>query len=329
MKGGNSMEEYIEQIVDNADEYNPTEEENTTIYIMKYTGKDIDDVIDKYKDGSIILRPEYLSHIENRDNPHKITKKHIGLGNVNNTSDKNKPISAKTQEALDAKADKSNQNGGFTGGISAKAENEFGEDINAIQLGSGTNSAPRTLQVYDKRIVEEDGSLTDVGDVSCLMSSSKTIVSAVNELIELLTKKADIDKIASVPIGTIIYNASKTPPKGYLKCDGKEVSRADYIELYKSIGDTYGRGDKLNTFNLPNIKSNISAEVIEERMVTISDKDTDVQTQDDSTIDTSEAESNISNDGNAADSENIEESTIKQELITTVKNIEMTAYIKY
>ena len=35
-----------------------------------------------------------------------ITKSMVGLGNVDNTSDANKPISSATQNALDTKADK-------------------------------------------------------------------------------------------------------------------------------------------------------------------------------------------------------------------------------
>lgn len=42
-------------------------------------------------------------HIANKTNPHKVTKDQVGLGNVDNTSDLNKPISTATQEALDTK----------------------------------------------------------------------------------------------------------------------------------------------------------------------------------------------------------------------------------
>lgn len=40
-------------------------------------------------------------HKMNKSNPHNITKAQIGLGNVDNTSDVNKPISNATQEAID------------------------------------------------------------------------------------------------------------------------------------------------------------------------------------------------------------------------------------
>lgn len=47
------------------------------------------------------------AHTSNTSNPHSVTKTQVGLGNVDNTSDLNKPISTATQTALDLKADES------------------------------------------------------------------------------------------------------------------------------------------------------------------------------------------------------------------------------
>lgn len=44
------------------------------------------------------------AHTENISNPHSVTKVQVGLGNVDNTSDANKPVSTATQTALDLKA---------------------------------------------------------------------------------------------------------------------------------------------------------------------------------------------------------------------------------
>lgn len=49
-----------------------------------------------------------ISHLTDTNNPHSVTKTQVGLGNVDNTSDLNKPISTTTQMALDNKEDKSN-----------------------------------------------------------------------------------------------------------------------------------------------------------------------------------------------------------------------------
>lgn len=46
-------------------------------------------------------------HVASTSNPHSITKAQIGLGNVDNTSDANKPISSATQTALNLKLNSS------------------------------------------------------------------------------------------------------------------------------------------------------------------------------------------------------------------------------
>ena len=43
------------------------------------------------------------THINNKSNPHEVTKDQVGLSNVDNTSDANKPISTATQNALNDK----------------------------------------------------------------------------------------------------------------------------------------------------------------------------------------------------------------------------------
>ncbi len=54
---------------------------------------------------NLLASSEDLSnHTENTTNPHSVTKTQVGLGNVTNTSDVNKPISLATQTALNLKA---------------------------------------------------------------------------------------------------------------------------------------------------------------------------------------------------------------------------------
>jgi microcystin-dependent protein len=42
-------------------------------------------------------------------------------------------------------------------------------------------------------------------------------------------------------------------PTGYLRADGTAVSRTSYADLFSLIGTTYGIGDNVSTFNLPNL----------------------------------------------------------------------------
>lgn len=45
-------------------------------------------------------------HVSRTDNPHGVTKEQVGLGNVDNTSDIDKPVSNATQELIDRKLEK-------------------------------------------------------------------------------------------------------------------------------------------------------------------------------------------------------------------------------
>lgn len=54
-------------------------------------------------------------------------------------------------------------------------------------------------------------------------------------------------------IGNIIAYTGLSVPSGYLVCDGSEVGREEYPELFAVIGTTYGAGDGLTTFNIPNL----------------------------------------------------------------------------
>lgn len=66
--------------------------------------------------------------------------------------------------------------------------------------------------------------------------------------------KYNLGSLATIPSGAVIPFAGSTAPQGYLLCDGREVSRADYPYLFDAIGTTYGEGDGSTTFNLPNLQ---------------------------------------------------------------------------
>jgi microcystin-dependent protein len=60
-------------------------------------------------------------------------------------------------------------------------------------------------------------------------------------------------------IGAVIYYAGSTAPSGWLLCGGQEVSRETYADLYNVIGNIYGNGDGLTTFNLPDLRGRLVA----------------------------------------------------------------------
>lgn len=72
------------------------------------TLKDLEDVVAAATGGESAsdVLVALNNHKSDKANPHGVTAEQVGLGNVNNTSDADKPISAAQQEALDKKQDK-------------------------------------------------------------------------------------------------------------------------------------------------------------------------------------------------------------------------------
>src|SRR3989344_1096308 len=70
---------------------------------------------------------------------------------------------------------------------------------------------------------------------------------------------ADINNIANhtSPTGTIVFWPTGSIPSQYLLCDGQAVSRTTYSALFAEIGTTYGVGDGVTTFNLPDFSTHV------------------------------------------------------------------------
>ena len=82
---------------------NPQLSSNSTeIATTSFVKSNIDSSISSKANSS-----DLSGHTSNTNNPHGVTKAQVGLGNVDNTSDVNKPISTATQNALNLKLDKS------------------------------------------------------------------------------------------------------------------------------------------------------------------------------------------------------------------------------
>ncbi len=60
--------------------------------------------------------------------------------------------------------------------------------------------------------------------------------------------------ISPIPVGTVLSFAGSTEPEGFLFTEGQEVLRNAYPNLFAAIGTTYGEGDGVTTFNLPDYR---------------------------------------------------------------------------
>lgn len=60
--------------------------------------------------------------------------------------------------------------------------------------------------------------------------------------------------INPIPAGTVLPFAGSTEPEGFLFTEGQEILRNAYPNLFAAIGTTYGAGDGVTTFNLPDYR---------------------------------------------------------------------------
>lgn len=98
--------------------------------------------IQRAKQAEATITSNLSKHTSNYENPHKVTKAQVGLDNVDNTSDINKPISTATQNALNLKADANKYlrltGGTLTGDLTSPKYIKTGGTSEQILLADGT-----------------------------------------------------------------------------------------------------------------------------------------------------------------------------------------------
>ena len=65
------------------------------------------------------------------------------------------------------------------------------------------------------------------------------------------TSDLNVERGGYFQAGQYGFFAMKNPKGRWLFCDGREISRTDYPELFEAIGTTYGEGNGTTTFNIP------------------------------------------------------------------------------
>ena len=139
---------------------------------------------------------------------------------------------------------------GFAGGYNAKTQDSSGDGIDAIQLGSGTNSTAKTLQVYEYQLMDANGNIPKERLMDNL-NSYYTITGTTTFGYHMIAKVKDITKpmYAEVIcgfypkndhtcIGKIsIYYSPVNEKKGICKCIENYVSHeTDDTTQSASIG---------------------------------------------------------------------------------------------
>lgn len=117
-------------------------------------------------------RSNLSSHTSNKSNPHSVTKAQVGLGNVDNTSDKNKPVSTATQNALDLKQNKTDTSLSTTNKNITGAINELKSNIGNTSLNTTNKTITGAINELKATIDKKTASLVTIN--SGLTESSFT-----------------------------------------------------------------------------------------------------------------------------------------------------------
>lgn len=81
-----------------------------------------------------------------------------------------------------------------------------------------------------------------------------------NATITLSDNEVTLAKLASavaeklLPAGAVQAFAMNASPTGWLACNGSEISRTTYADLFTAISTNYGAGDGSTTFNIPDLR---------------------------------------------------------------------------
>ena len=157
------------------------------------------------------------THINNKSNPHEVTKDQVGLGNVDNTSDANKPISNATQTALNGKFS-------ATDGNALKQRVDNIPELVATDITVDSDNDSVNISLDKTSIVDGTLSGTTININSATASKAGILVP---------TDKSKIDKIITNGNGTKYLSDNGTYKE--VSC-GSSSSDINIIEL-QDIGD--------------------------------------------------------------------------------------------
>lgn len=157
------------------------------------------------------------THINNKSNPHEVTKDQVGLGNVDNTSDANKPISNATQTALNGKFS-------ATDGNALKQRVDNIPELVATDITVDSDNDSVNISLDQTSIVDGTISGTTININSATASKAGILVP---------TDKSKIDKIITNGNGTKYLSDNGTYKE---VSGGSSSSDINIIEL-QDIGD--------------------------------------------------------------------------------------------
>lgn len=162
----------------------------TAIADAKKAGTDAQATADEAKDA-------ISDHTSNKSNPHSVTKSQVGLGNVDNTSDANKPVSTAQATAIaDAKKAGTDAQSAIDA-HEALTNNPHG--VTAAQVGLG--NVPNVSTNNQKPTFTAASSLSALTSGNTLSVQFGKIAKAITDLISHLANKSNPHGVTAAQVG--------------------------------------------------------------------------------------------------------------------------------
>ena len=198
--------------------------------------------------GSRASASALSAHTSDKANPHQVTKAQVGLGNVDNTSDMDKPVSTATLTALDGKVDKISGKGlsteDFTSALKTKLGGvASGAQVNVIEgitlNGSEVSVTSKTAAITISKTTVGLGNVDNTSDLAKPISTA--MQKALNEKMPM--GSADVVSDVSFDAGVLFVTQadgtkkSITIPRKVGFCaivDGPEDTRSNVDIIVKS-----------------------------------------------------------------------------------------------
>ena len=171
------------------------------------------------------------THINNKSNPHKVTKDQVGLGNVDNTSDANKPISNATQTALNGKFS-------ATDGNALKQRVDNIPELVATDITVDSDNDSVNISLDKTSIVDGTLSGTTININSATASKAGILVP---------TDKSKIDKIVTNGNGTKYLSDNGTYKEVSGGSSSSDINIIELQDIRDIISIVYHEKDKASS----------------------------------------------------------------------------------
>lgn len=206
------------------------------------------DLKNQSQDELLATKESLNEHTNNKENPHETSKSQVGLANVDNTSDRDKPVSTAQQNAIDA----------------AFAQSNYYTDTKIAELVDGAPETLDTLKEVSDALAENDTVMEALtAAIGTKANQTELDTHTGNDIIHVTQTDKDNLAIAkehadSDHARTDATKVEKSDTNGNIKINGTEIN------VYVHPEGTNPHGLTKRDIGLENVEDKSSEEILNE-----------------------------------------------------------------